>query len=68
VNLTTMIFLPFLGLDGFSDRGPGSGGQEALAQVAAVLLTTAALLWQTEGSGSRSAQSQTPHQDPSQAK
>lgn len=51
VNLTTMLFLPFLGLEGFSDRGPGSGGREAMAQVAAVLLTTGALLWQVRRIG-----------------
>jgi membrane protease YdiL (CAAX protease family) len=46
-NLTTMLFLPFLGLEEVFDRGPGAGGMQALAQAAAVLLTTAALLWQT---------------------
>jgi membrane protease YdiL (CAAX protease family) len=50
-NLTTMLFLPFLGLEGVFDRGSGTGGTEALAQVAAVLLTTAALLWQTRRIG-----------------
>jgi membrane protease YdiL (CAAX protease family) len=50
-NLTTMLFLPFLGLDGFFDRGAGAGGGEALAQLAAVVLTTAALLWQTRRIG-----------------
>ncbi len=44
-NLTTMLFLPFLGLQGVFDRGQGAGGAEALTQAAAVLLTTAALLW-----------------------
>lgn len=46
VNLTTMLFLPFLGLGGMSDRGPGAGGSEALAQLAALLLSGGALLWQ----------------------
>lgn len=50
-NLTTMLFLPFLGLDGFFDRGAGTGGGEALAQLAAVVLTAAALLWQTRRIG-----------------
>lgn len=45
-NLTTMLFLPFLGLEGFSDRGSGAGGVQTLAQTVALLLTTAALLWQ----------------------
>jgi uncharacterized protein len=45
-NLTTMLFLPFLGLADFSDRGAGSGGAEALTQAAAVLLTAATVLWQ----------------------
>ena len=45
-NLTTMLFLPLLGLEGFFDRGPGTGSQQALAQGAAVILTAAALLWQ----------------------
>jgi uncharacterized protein len=44
-NLTTMLFLPFLGLDGFFDRTSGTGGPEALAQAAAVLVATACLLW-----------------------
>ena len=50
-NLTTMLFLPFLGLEGFFDRGPGTGGQQALAQGVAVILTAAALLWQTRRMG-----------------
>jgi membrane protease YdiL (CAAX protease family) len=50
-NLTTMLFLPFLGLDGFFDRGAGAGGGEALAQIAAVVLTAAALLWQSRRIG-----------------
>jgi membrane protease YdiL (CAAX protease family) len=44
-NLTTMLFLPFLGLQGVFERGPGAGGDQALAQAAAVLLATAAMLW-----------------------
>lgn len=51
VNLTTMLFLPFLGLDGAFDRGSGAGGTQALAQVAALILTTAALLWLTRRTG-----------------
>ena len=50
-NLTTMIFLPFLGLDGFFDRGSGTGGAQALAQASAVVVATAALLWQTRRLG-----------------
>ena len=46
VNLTTMLFVPFLGLAGFFDRQSGSGGTETLAQIAALLLTAAALSWQ----------------------
>lgn len=45
-NLTTMLFVPFLGLEGFFERGSGSGGEEAMAQALAVLLAAAALLWQ----------------------
>ena len=51
VNLTTMIFVPFLGLEGFFDRGPGAGGQEALAQMGALVLATAALWWLTRRMG-----------------
>jgi len=51
VNLTTMVFLPFLGLEGFFDRGPGTGGQEALAQIGALVLATAALWWQARRIG-----------------
>ncbi len=46
-NMTTMLFLPFLGLEAAFDRGPGAGGTEAIAQVAALILTTAAILWLT---------------------
>jgi membrane protease YdiL (CAAX protease family) len=50
-NLTTMLFLPFLGLDDVFDRGPGSGGAQAVAQAAAVLLTTVVLLLQARRLG-----------------
>ena len=46
-NLTTMLFLPFLGLTDFFDRASGTGGAQALTQAAAVLVATAALLWQS---------------------
>ena len=46
VNLTTMLFVPFLGLSGFFDRDSGSSGKEVLAQTAAVVLATTALSWQ----------------------
>ncbi|HET7349325.1 MAG TPA: CPBP family intramembrane glutamic endopeptidase [Marmoricola sp.] len=51
VNLTTMLFLPFLGLAGFSDRGAGTGGAQAAVQVAAVLVTMALVGWQARRSG-----------------
>ena len=50
-NLTTMVFLPFLGLDGFFDRGAGTGGAQALTQASAVVVATVALLWQTRRLG-----------------
>lgn len=51
VNLTTMLFLPFLGLTGFSDRGAGAGGAQAMVQVAAVLVTTTSVWWEARRSG-----------------
>ena len=44
-NLTTMLFLPFLGLADVFDRASGTGGVQALTQAAAVVVATAALLW-----------------------
>lgn len=44
-NLSTMLFLPFLGLDGFFDRQAGSGGAQAVVQTGALIVTGVALLW-----------------------
>ena len=45
VNLTTMLFLPFLGLDSAFDRDAGAGGGQAWAQLIAVVLAATAILW-----------------------
>ncbi len=50
-NLTTMLFLPFLGLEEVFERGSGAGGAQALAQVLALLLSTAAVWWQARRLG-----------------
>jgi membrane protease YdiL (CAAX protease family) len=49
VNLTTMLFVPFLGLEAAAD--PERGEVQAVAQVLAILLTSAAFVWHARRAG-----------------
>lgn len=49
VNLTTMLFVPFLGLERAAD--PEHGQWQAVAQVVAILLTSAAFGWHIRRAG-----------------
>lgn len=50
-NLSSMLLLPFMGVDGIFDRGTGAGSPWVLLQVVIVLGATALIMWQARRLG-----------------
>ncbi|MEA4943724.1 MAG: CPBP family intramembrane glutamic endopeptidase [Propionicimonas sp.] len=50
-NLTSMVFLPFVGVDGIFDREAGVGNPWVLLQMAVILAAGALILWQARRLG-----------------